>query len=240
MFDITQEDLELAPHIPPSPSNCTVISILPWAVKENKPQIIPGYFQMPPSRGTFRDTNNDVYQIPVCLPVGESIFWMESPFKGMPPMKITETARAMAKSIVNDLIEAQLAVDTDAAPGLFWMEGQHDYDSVRSHHLPELRKAVKNQNRWFVNLVRIADDDWATAHQHRFISDIQRHAARHLGLKRDWLDLTTDAIQEQCPLCKELVRVDAIVHAACGYVLKPQEHQKLLAAGLILEAFAKP
>lgn len=217
MFDITQEDIEIAPKIPKSPGNCTVISLVPFSIKEIKPQVIPGYFQIPPAK-------KDSFQR---LPVGESIYWMESPYKGMPPIKITETPRAMARSIVNDYIEAQLATDTDTAPGLFWVEGHWDKREITEGFASELEAARNRQNRWFVNLIRIADDDWAQSHQHRAISDIQRHAARALGMSKEWLTVSVDERMVQCPLCKELVRHDAIVHNMCGYILKPEEYEKL-------------
>lgn len=217
MFDLTLEDVELAPIIPASPGNCTVVSIVPYAIKEVKPQIIPGYFQIPPAReGQIQ-----------CLPIGESIHWMESPYKGTPPIKLTETSKAIAKSIVNDFIEAQLAVDSDAAPGLFWVEGHYKAAGIKKDFETRLEEAYKRQNKWFVNLVRIAEDDWARAHQHNAISDIQRYAAKAIGAKVEWLSITMDAMQIQCPLCKELVRNDAVVHSTCGYILKPEEYEAM-------------
>lgn len=225
MFDQTEEDIDHAPIIKSSPNNCTVVSLLPFALKENKPAIIPGYFQIPPVKsGQAQLVDDNGVRI---LHVGESIYWMESPFKGMPPIKITETPRAMCRSIVNDFIEAQLAVDQDAYPGLFWIEGEFNKEDVLKKFAPQIEKARKAQNRWFINLVRIADNDWEKSHNHNTISDIQRYAAKHLGMEKDWTTVTLNALMIQCPLCKELVRPDAIVHATCGYVIKPDEYAKL-------------
>ncbi len=218
-FDITLENVELAPIVPKSPGNCTIVSLVPFAIKELKPQIIPGYFQIPPAR------SGDIQ----VLPVGESIYWMESPFKGMPPIKITETSKAMARSIVNDYIEAQLATDTDVAPGVFWVEGHYDKKKAKEELFDRIKDAENRQNRWFINLIKIADDDWQQSHQHKFISDIQRHAARAMGMSREWLDVSLDAMMTSCPLCKELVRPDAIIHNMCGYVLRPDEYEKMKA-----------
>lgn len=219
MFDLTLEQIEAAPKIPYSPGNCTVVSLVPFAIKEIKPQIIPGYFQIPPCK------DGDIQ----CLPIGESIHWMESPFDKMPPIKLTETPRAMAKSIVSDYIEAQIATDTDVAPGLFWVEGHFDKDKAKKELKEEIEKAKGRQHRWFINLVKIADDDWATSHQHKFISDIQRHAARALRVEAEWLSLYAEANMVQCPLCKETVRPDAVVHNLCGFILKPDEFEALKA-----------
>lgn len=217
MFDLTTEELEPAPKIGFSKMNCTIISLVPFSIKEVKPQIIPGYFQIPPCK-------QDDIQV---LPIGDSIHWMESPFPKMPPIKLTEDSRTMARSIVNDYIEAQLATDTDVAPGLFWVEGHFTKKEAKSQFEKEIRDADKRQKRWFVNLVKIADDDWAGSHQHKFISDIQRHAARALSLEREWLTLYNDSALVQCPLCRDMVRSDAIIHNICGFVINPVEYEKL-------------
>lgn len=217
MFDITQEELEVAPIIPVSKFNCTVVSIMPFGLKETKPQIIPGYFQIPPAKDGEIKT----------LPVGESFFWMESPFEKMPPMKVTETSRAMARSIVQDFIEGALAVEADTYPGLFWVEGHYDAAGIEKDHKDKLKEVRKCQERWFVNLIRIADDDWQSTGQHKVISDIQRHAARAMGMKREWLDITVEAKMIQCPLCMELVRPDAIIHNSCGYILDVKKYEAM-------------
>lgn len=226
MFDITEEYVEAAPVIPFNPGNCTVVSLLPYPLKEPKPSIIPGYFQIPGSR----------HGIPALLPVGESIHWMESPFNDTPPIKMTHTPREVAASIVNDFVEAQLAIDSDALPGIFWIHGHKKIEQVLRENKEDLEKAKNNQDRWFINLVRIADDDWAKTHLHVSISDIQRYAGKALNLNREWLSATLSEIQLQCPLCKEYVRSDAIIHSACGFIMRPDEYKKMKADGLILEA----
>jgi hypothetical protein len=218
MFDRTEEDIALAPIIPVSSRNCTVISLVPFAIKEVKPQIIPGYFQIPPCK------DGDIQ----CLPVGESIHWMESPFHKMPPIKLTETSVAIARSIVNDYIEAQLATDTDVSPGLFWVEGHYSKERAKEELRDKISLMRERQKRWFINLVKIADDDWAQSHQHKFISDVQRHAARALGMRdREWLTIVLESEMVQCPMCKEYVRPDAIIHSACGFIIRPSEYAVL-------------
>lgn len=208
---------EIAPIISQSSMNCTVVSIMPFALKEHKPQIYPGYFQIPASKdGSIQ-----------CLPVGDSIHWMESPFKGMPPIKITETSKVMARSIINDYVEAQLAIDSNAFPGIFWVEGHYGSGGIKQDHKAKLEAVRDAQNNWFVNLVRIADDDWQKSHQHQAISDKQRFAAKALGLDREWLSVTSDFIPVKCPACKEMVHPEAIVHAACGYILDLKKYEQL-------------
>lgn len=220
MFSISDDDLECAPVVPQSAMNCTVVSIMPFALKERKPQIHPGYFQIPPAKdGKIQ-----------CLPIGESIHWMVQPFEKMPPIKIVETSKSIARSIVNDFVESQLAVDADAAPGLFFVEGHYTPDGIRQQYRTRLELAKEMQGRWFVNLVRMADDDWAKVHQHQAISDLQRHAATALGLiDREWLSVALDNMMTRCPLCREMVSPDAIVHATCGYILDLKKYEQMQA-----------
>lgn len=227
MYDFTEEDLEAAPVIPFSMGNCTVVSILPYPIKESKPSIIPGYFQIPRCKDPGK---------PSVLPVGESIHWVESPFKGnVPPMKLTHSPKEVARSIVNDLIEGQLGLDSDAMPGLFWVEGHWSSEEIVFKHYNKLEEADNRQTKWFSVLVRIADDDWSKYKQHKFVSDLQRYAARAMGLQREWLTAVIDEINIQCPLCKGFVRPDAIVHSECGFVMKPIEYNQFKKDGRILE-----
>lgn len=217
MFDVTAQVFEVAPKIAYAHSNCTVISGVPFPVRELKPQIMPGYFQIPPAKGG---------QIHI-LHVGESIHWMESPFPKMPPMKVTETPKAMARSIVNDFIDGMLAIDTDAGPCVFWVEGHWTEEQIRKDFAGQLHNAFEKQKRWFVSLVRIADDDWTKYRQHRMITDIQRAAAIEMGFKREWIDITVDAEMTKCPLCAQLVAADAIIHSACGYVINLEKYNEM-------------
>lgn len=214
MFDFTLEEVEAAPKIPVSSMNCTVVSLVPYPVKELKPNIIPGYFQIPRSKNG----------VPSVLPIGDSIHWIDSPFPKQPPMKVTENSRAIAKAIVNDFIESQLAIDGDAAPGLFWVEGHHDHNSVIKNFKGELEAANKRQNNWFIALIRLADDDWARFHQNKGISDIQRYAAKALGMDREWLSSTLDMATIPCPLCRTAISTEAIICASCGYIVNLEKY----------------
>ena len=217
MFDITLEEVEAAPKIPKSNQNSTVVSMLPYAIKEVKPNIIPGYFQIPASRNG----------LPALLHVGSAIHWLESPFPKQPSIKMTELSTQMARSIVNDFVEAQICLDSDAAPGLFWIEGHVELDEVLKRHGDKVKAAEERQKRWFIRLVREADDDWAKSKSNKAISDIQRYAARTLNLDREWLSTTLESIMEKCPMCKGFVEQGAIIHSICGYILNPTEYAKM-------------
>lgn len=219
MFDITSDKFEVSPKIPYAHSNCTVVSGVPFPIRELKPQIIPGYFQIPPAH------DGEIH----VLHVGESIHWMESPFPKMPPMKVTETPKAMARSLVNDFLDGMLAIDTDSAPCLFWVEGHWTIEEIKEKFNVQLYNAFQMQKRWFVELVRLADDDWAKYRQHRMITDIQRAASMAMGFRREWLDITVEAAMIKCPLCAELVRNDAIIHNTCGYVINLEKYNEMKA-----------
>lgn len=217
MFDFTLENVESAPKVPFSNMNCTVVSLVPYPVKELKPNIIPGYFQVARS----------VDGKPSVLPVGDSIHWIESPFPKGKPMKMVESSRDIAKAIVNDFIESQLALDSDAGPALFWVEGHKSAEQVIKEFPNQLEAAKNRQNNWFISLIRLADDDWTRYHQHRGISDIQRYAAKTLGMDRDWMQSTIDNATVPCPLCRTQVSMEAIICASCNYIINMKKYDEM-------------
>jgi len=217
MYDITLEEVEAAPRIPKSQQNCTIVSMLPYAIKEVKPNIIPGYFQIPASRNG----------LPSLLHIGSAIHWLDSPFPKQPPIKMTELSTQMARSVVNDFVEAQICLDSDAAPGIFWIEGHIELDEVLKKHADKIREAEERQKKWFLRLIREADDDWGKTKSNKSISDIQRYAGKFMNMDREWLNTSLESVMERCPLCKGLVEQGAVVHSICGYILRPNDYDKM-------------
>lgn len=218
-FNFTDDQCEAAPVVKKSMANCTIISLLPYPVRETKPNIYPGYFQIPSAKETGV----------AVLPIGESVHAIESAYKGQPNIRVVESPKVIAAAIVHDFLESQLAIEPDAQPGFFFVEGHYTVEEAKKTFPARIKEAEEFQKNWFVVLVRIADDDWEKTHQHKFISDIQRYAAKYLNLNREWIQVTVDNAMDVCPLCKELVRQDAIVHSICGYILKPKEYETMKA-----------
>jgi len=66
-------------------------------------------------------------------------------------------------------------------------------------------------------LVASADLEWERTHNHMFITDLERRAARQLGLEKPWL---YDARpQADCPVCAEKIKPGVAVCKSCGAIL---------------------
>jgi hypothetical protein len=137
-------------------------------------------------------------------------------------LKVRTPSYEIARSVVQDYISAQIGLNSeaDASPALFWLPGCLSAADVSVRHANEVKLELERQNRWFENLVVLADDDWEKSRQHKFISDIQRFAARALGQERPWLITAryTEA-QGECFACRSAVRKDAIICHNCKAVL---------------------
>jgi hypothetical protein len=82
----------------------------------------------------------------------------------------------------------------------------------------ELREAEARRDAFFREQVEQADALYARApNRPELISDVQRRAARHLGLDRPWL--VKIAPMQECPVCGETVKAGVALCRHCGAVL---------------------
>lgn len=204
--------------------HATVVSFMPWEAKETKPGMIPSEFIIParkdkatPSVLIVQDATNSIY-----------MGFDRDPFPSPVP------ADKLAASIVNDAGNSYLEIDSDCGPAVFWVEGKFTAKEILEK-FPEQCKAAKDrQNRWFVRLIRTADDLWARFHQHKLITGLQRAAALDLGLNsKEWAMTPEPVSLVKCPACKTMIESDAIVCSNCRAVLKPDEAKK---AGIVFSA----
>src|SRR5712692_11742386 len=63
--------------------------------------------------------------------------------------------------------------------------------------------------------------EWERSHSPLFITDLDRRAARVLGIEKPWL-YDPRALME-CPLCAEKLKPGVAVCRACGAILKPEK-----------------
>jgi hypothetical protein len=82
-------------------------------------------------------------------------------------------------------------------------------------------------------MVAAADREWERSHSYQFINDVQRRAARHLGLEKDWFYQARETAD--CPGCGEKVRAGVAVCKTCRAIL---DRDKAAALGLVPEAVA--
>ena len=116
-------------------------------------------------------------------------------------------ARVIAKSVL-----AEHNPDADLRRyGVFLCAGDVPLDS-------ELRDAALRRDAYFYELVQQADSLYARApNRPEFISDVQRRAARQLGLDRPWL--VKIAPMQECPVCGDPIKIGVAMCRHCGAVL---------------------
>jgi|SRR6185503_15822316 len=200
-------------------SKSTLISIVPFPISEFKPGIYPGNFELKASKDN----------IPEVLVIGESVYHVELDENRTITVKCT--SEDIAKSVVDDCIISTLAysAEDEAVPGFFWKPGEHSSRDIINKFAGELEYYIKTQTRWFSKLVQLADDDWEKSRQHKFISDIQRYAAKALGLERPWIIVTKVANEGQikCPACQVSINSEAIVCQNCRCIINMDKYKTL-------------
>jgi hypothetical protein len=204
-------------------AEATVVSIVPFPISEAKPGIYPGYFNLPASKD----------EEPVVLAIGNSKCYIPR-LEGQKPIEARLPAEEIAAAIVNDFIHAHLGTDEGAHPGLFWLEGNVSSTDVLVKHAEKLAAASQAQKNWFVNLVKIADDDWVKGNKkHIFISDIQRIAAKSLGLEREWIIKIPEKVIKlmACPACTTQINSEAVICPSCRAVINAKKYKELQFAG---------
>lgn len=197
---------------------CTIVSLVPFELKEFKPGLFPAQYVIPAAKA-------DDFEI---LVVDDAIHYVYVDMdRGN--IKLKASANEIAKAVVDDFVRGCLAVDEDAIPGLFWIEGAKDKKRITIEHVMELGAARRRQINWFKRLTEMADDDWERTRQHKAISDLQRYAAKYLKLQRPWLiDLTANmASSAVCPSCQMTIHPEVVVCPHCRLILRPEQYKKL-------------
>jgi len=81
----------------------------------------------------------------------------------------------------------------------------------------ELAEARRRLREFQEKLVAAADLEWERSHNPMFITDLERRAARQLGVEKPWL---YDAKPlSECPACAEKIKPGVAVCRACGAIL---------------------
>jgi hypothetical protein len=97
----------------------------------------------------------------------------------------------------------------------------------------ELDGGQRRLEAFYRSMVAGADREWERSHSYLFINDVQRRAARHLGLEKEWFYQARET--KDCPGCGEKVRVDVAVCKTCRAILNPEKAATL---GLLPAAVA--
>jgi hypothetical protein len=198
---------------------CTVVSLMPIPITEDKPHMIPANFRIDAAEdGDFS-----------ILHVEEGIHYIPNPIieEGKPGSSFKQTTNPaeMARSICDDFNTAQIGLGEDAGPGLFWLEGRLSKTVILVDNADAIAYYRARQNNWFRSLVTLADNDWEKNKSRIAVSDLQRAAAKALGIRKDWVDLSTQETVN-CPMCKSFINPTAVICGFCKYIVKPDLYNK--------------
>ena len=206
-------------------SKATVVTTLPFQIVENKYGLIPFQYIIPKAE------KDDIASL--VIEDGYHLFLIPLSDDKAPPMKVTDLSDTIANGLIQDYTNSCLGVSYDPLengavpiPGMFWVQGEK-YDSQIKKEFPQkVAQAKKNTVAWFERLIKLADDDWAKTHQLKTISDLQRNACNHLGLKREWNFSAFDQKISLCWACKSSVNPLAIICNSCQAILNKEEFEK--------------
>lgn len=199
----------------------TLVSIVPFKIVEDKPGLIPGHFEIPASKDGR----------PQCKIVSEAFHdvYIDA---ARGTMRVKNPPYEVARSVVYDYLISQLEISDEAHPGFFYLEGEWTTEEVEKKCAAELIKYRGKQKEWFKGLVMRADDDWEKTRSHFAISDIQRYAAKELGLERPWLIKTDEdplkpSKMIKCPSCTSPLSSEAVVCPHCNCVIDREKYKSL-------------
>jgi hypothetical protein len=200
---------------------CTIVSIYPKMIREKKLTCVPGYFEIEPGN----------YDNPALLVVGSSSYFRdvdpEQPYIEI-PIPSTVMADSIVKDFCRDVIESDMAT---MMPGLFFIPGVLTVIEIKLKHKDKLDSARDRQNRWFQQIVMMADVDWARTNGNPLsIPDEARMGAAHLGLKnKAWMQDFQAFEMKNCPACGHLYNP---LFPVCGHCKTVVDKKKFDALSL--------
>lgn len=199
----------------------TIVSIIPCRIEANNPTIHPGNFIIPASQDS----------IPSILHVKEAGHDVYMGCERNPRyMRIKLPPYEVARGIIEQFVGSVIATQDNAQPGIFYVPGKYESNEIEVRFPEELMKAKVQQKNWFLELVKMADDDWQKSnHRHSAISNLQRDAATFLGFKREWVDAIKSNPEllnlVPCKFCTFIINKAAIVCPNCKNILDKEKFE---------------
>lgn len=132
-------------------------------------------------------------------------------------LEVPITAREVAQDLCREI---NADGGEDSFFGAFLAQGETPQDD-------EISEARRRLEVFYRSMVASADREWERSHSYLFINDVQRRAARRLGLEKDWFYQARETFD--CPGCGEKVRAGVAVCKTCGAIL---DRAKASALGL--------
>ena len=152
-------------------------------------------------------------------------------------LDVSITAREVAEDLCHE-------INSDGGDDSFFGVFAAAGDEPTEAELAEARERLK---AFYGRLVAAADREWERSHSYLFINDVQRRAARHLGLDKEWHYQPQETID--CPGCGEKIKPHVAVCKTCGAIINPAKAAELrfvrrapsaAAAAIARQATAKP
>lgn len=198
---------------------CTVVSLVPFPIREVKPGLIPGTFEIPAAQN----------ETPTCITVDKAMHYVYlDETRGS--LQVRDSPDEVARSIVDDFVNSQLCISEDCRPGLFYLVGNYTPVEVKAKFKDRLEDEIRIQRNWLQAIARMADDDWNKYHQHNVVSDFQRIAAKLLSWRPEdhpWMSNRTVAESNRCPSCMTLTDKGVVVCPNCKAILDPEKYKTL-------------
>lgn len=124
-------------------------------------------------------------------------------------MDVNITAEEIAKDLCGEINSDG---GEDSFFGAFMAEGELPTEE-------ELEQGRGCLGAFYRRLVAAADREWERSHSYLFINDVERRAARYLGLEKEWFYQPRETVE--CPGCGERVRPGVAVCKTCRAILDP-------------------
>src|SRR5712664_442589 len=136
-------------------------------------------------------------------------------------MEYRITAREIAEDIARE-------INSDSGEGSFHGVFVAAGASPTETELADARRRLEEFQR---RLVAAADLEWERTKNPMFITDLERRAARQLGLEKPWL--YDPKPLAECPVCAEKIKHGVAVCRSCGAILDREKAAQygLVAAG---------
>ena len=196
----------------------TIFSIVPFDIREFKPGIYPGQFNI--------DRCLDETKPERLLIDKPSKHAMMVGGKKDPIMIDTATY-VLAQSVVDDFLSTILFTTPTAKPGLTWIQG--NISTREFTNLEEYKRIKDQQKRWFLNVVKETDKEWVQSkHNVKVVSDIARYAVKCLSLDKEWAYDDVRAMEFiRCPACGTSNNPVVAVCSNCRCILNEEKYKSL-------------
>ena len=126
-------------------------------------------------------------------------------------MPLPITAREIAEDIARE-------INGDSGEGSYHGVFVAAGDAPTESELADARRRLEEFQR---RLVAAADLEWERTKNPMFITDLERRAARQLGLEKPWLYDTRPLAE--CPACAEKIKPGVAVCRSCNAILDPEK-----------------